>query len=253
MVKQNPNILAKILAIETSGRNLNISLAQGEESLLHLGEISLNIGYQHSSLLKESSEFLLKKVGWKLSDLTHLAVSSGPGSFTGLRVGIAFMRALSSALKIPLLGIPTFELLAKRFENLSLLPVTILIDSIGEELFIGVFNRGALKPSQNYGVIRLSKLLKKIPQQKRLYVGEGFLRYEKEIVSKMKGVKIKIPLEMHTPRSKDLAELLYQRLQVKKIPKSNWKKVVPFYCRPPLAVERLGNIPRTDIGCENRD
>ncbi|GEM_PF-1339468 len=254
MFKKNPNLSTKILSIETSGRNFSLTLSEGNiklSQLSHLGELSFNIGYRHSSILKESCQFLLKKAGWKIDELTHIAISTGPGSFTGLRVGISFTRALASALHIPLIGVPTFELIAKRFEHYKNSPLTVLIDSIGEDLFVGTFKAGKITPSQPYKVVKLTELLKKVPNQNHLYVGEGFLRYEKEICRKNRDGALFVEQiglrpyfsrtcpNSHTPRSKELAEIAFQKIKTQPFSKNEWKKVVPFYLRLPLVVERL--------------
>lgn len=238
--------LQKILTIETSGKNLSLALALFSLKTDYFNlkaECTMEVGLRHSSILKESCEFLLNKCSWDKKEITLLGVSTGPGSFTGLRVGISFARALAQSLKIPLIGIPAFEILAKAV-SYKPYPKLILIDTIGNELFAGFFKNGSLLPQEPYKIFSLPDLYKKIKNRPKIIVmGEGFLRHEKEISSHLKERALAIPKEEHFPQARFLARSVYEKIKNSKISNFSWKKVVPFYLRPPLAIERLNRIP----------
>ena len=85
----------KILAVETSGKTLSVAVAESDAQGCGVrAEVFFDVGLRHSEMLQPACDFVLRQCSWRLEDLTLLAVSTGPGSFTGLRVGIAFMRAL---------------------------------------------------------------------------------------------------------------------------------------------------------------
>ena len=237
--------IQKILNIETSGKNLSLALASFslERNAFNLkADCTLEVGHRHSSILKESCEFLLEKCSWNKKEITHLGVSTGPGSFTGLRVGIAFARALAQSLKIPLIGIPAFEILAKAV-SLKPYPKLILIDTIGNELFAGLFKNGSPSPQEPYKIFSLPELYKKMEKMPKMIVmGEGFLRHEKEIKSHLRERVLAIQKEEHFPQAKFLAECVVEKIKKSRVSNFSWKKVVPFYLRPPLAVERLTEI-----------
>lgn len=99
-----------ILAVDTSGSNCSVALQQDD---VLLGEYNMNFGRQHSVLLMPMIEELLDRTGITPADLTHLAVDLGPGSFTGLRIGLSVVEAMAYARKIPLYGYSSFEAAAE--------------------------------------------------------------------------------------------------------------------------------------------
>lgn len=98
-----------ILAIDTS--TLVSSVALAEEGRL-LAELTLQTKKTHSEHLMPHIADILEKAGKLRSDLTAIAVSIGPGSFTGLRIGLATAKALAYTLHLPLVGVPTMAALA---------------------------------------------------------------------------------------------------------------------------------------------
>lgn len=129
-----------ILAIDTAGSSTSVAVL----SALHPATI---LSSQHRAERMGQSEFLLplidaalKDSGKTLADITHLAVCTGPGSFTGLRVGLATAHALAKAQNIALYGIDLFS--ALRHGMAQALPAeqaattAIVLDSYREELFV---------------------------------------------------------------------------------------------------------------------
>jgi tRNA threonylcarbamoyladenosine biosynthesis protein TsaB len=98
-----------ILAIETS--TLVSSVAVATEDTL-LAEIIIQTKKTHSELLMPHIASIMDMAGVSKADIKAIAVSIGPGSFTGLRIGLATAKALSYALKIPIVGVPTLAALA---------------------------------------------------------------------------------------------------------------------------------------------
>ncbi len=102
----------KILGIETSTAVGSLSLFQGKKVL---GSEEIDAQLSHSALLLPRLESLLRRAGVRLSDLDGIGVGLGPGSFTGLRVGLAAGKGLAYALKVPLAGVSSFAALAQQF------------------------------------------------------------------------------------------------------------------------------------------
>lgn len=98
-----------ILGIETSTLVSSVALVT-EDTLL--AEITLQTKKTHSELLMPHIDKILRMAGINKADLKGIAVSIGPGSFTGLRIGLATAKALAYAMKIPIVGVPTLEALA---------------------------------------------------------------------------------------------------------------------------------------------
>jgi tRNA threonylcarbamoyladenosine biosynthesis protein TsaB len=99
----------KILALDTSS---NVAAAAVMEDSVVLGEYSLNHGKKHSEKLMPMIAALLKDLDLSPHDMDLFAVSSGPGSFTGLRIGITTVKAMAYVCKKPVVSIPTPDVLA---------------------------------------------------------------------------------------------------------------------------------------------
>ncbi len=125
-----------ILAFNTS--TLRSSLALIEKSGAISGEIFLNTGKQHYGALFPSLDLLLNSVAVKLDDITCVAVAVGPGSFTGLRVGLSAAKGLAHALGVPIVGVNSLEALAAQVFHPSL-PITALLESRRNDVFAAQF------------------------------------------------------------------------------------------------------------------
>ena len=102
-----------ILAFETSAKAGSVALM--DDSRL-LGESYSNTGLTHSQTLMTMAESLLQNCGCKVSDVTAVAVAAGPGSFTGVRIGVAAAKGLAWGGELPCIGVSTLEAMA---ENLG--------------------------------------------------------------------------------------------------------------------------------------
>jgi tRNA threonylcarbamoyladenosine biosynthesis protein TsaB len=125
-----------ILAIDTSGQNLGLALAINGEcnhSLL------LKPGLKHGEILQNTVAELIQKAGVDFGKLTAIASTLGPGSFTGLRIGLAAAKAYSYALNIPLTGISTLESAAYAIANAPR-PVVVLFDAKRNEIYWAAFD-----------------------------------------------------------------------------------------------------------------
>ena len=98
-----------LLAFETSAKAASAALF--EEGKL-LGESYQNTGLTHSQTLMVMAEDLLKQCGKTPADVTHVAVAAGPGSFTGVRIGVAAAKGFAWGRQLPLCGVSTLEAMA---------------------------------------------------------------------------------------------------------------------------------------------
>ncbi len=101
-----------ILNIETATKNCSVSIAKNGETFL-CREIAEQ-GYSHAEKLHVFIEELLKESGIAITEVNAIAVSKGPGSYTGLRIGVSAAKGLCYALGIPLIAIDTLQVLAKK-------------------------------------------------------------------------------------------------------------------------------------------
>lgn len=98
-----------ILAFETSAKACSVALHDGETLL---AESFQNTGLTHSQTLMTMAEDLLKNCGKTPKDVTHLAVAAGPGSFTGVRIGVAAAKGFAWGGSLPVYGVSTLESMA---------------------------------------------------------------------------------------------------------------------------------------------
>lgn len=98
-----------ILAIETSDKLCSVCVYFSSSKYF---EVKIELVHSHSEKLFTLIDFVIKQAAIELNDIDCIAVSSGPGSFTGLRIGLAAVKGMSAALSVPVVPVPTFEALA---------------------------------------------------------------------------------------------------------------------------------------------
>ncbi|WP_272022338.1 tRNA (adenosine(37)-N6)-threonylcarbamoyltransferase complex dimerization subunit type 1 TsaB [Olleya namhaensis] len=163
--------MAYILNIETSTTNCSVSLSNKGETLV-LKEDYGN-GYSHAEKLHVYIEAVLKEANIPSSQLEAIAVSKGPGSYTGLRIGVSAAKGLAYALNIPLISISTLEALAHQVSADSGCIVPML-DARRLEVYSAIFDK-------DYNVVRAieaqilneSAFEKELASGKVYFVGDG--------------------------------------------------------------------------------
>src|SRR5208337_5282847 len=133
-----------LLAVDTSGKNGSLALArvtQGQsESEISVLEVVPLTGGAFSAQLVPQIAALLERHGYSKSDLGAFAVASGPGSFTGLRVGLAAIKALAEALRKPIAAISLLEAVA--CVGAARGPVLAVLDAGRGDVYVGDYEVG---------------------------------------------------------------------------------------------------------------
>lgn len=126
-----------ILNLETSTRNCSVALAKNGETII-CKEIA-EIGFSHAEKLHVFIEEIIKEANINFSDLKAIAVSTGPGSYTGLRIGVSAAKGLCFALDIPLISVDTLKVLASQvaIEKGVIIP---MIDARRMEVYSAIFD-----------------------------------------------------------------------------------------------------------------
>ena len=109
LILKNMNEDKPMLAIETSDTRCGVSLYFSEDK--HFSS-TINLKYSHSEKLFEIIQFLFKTANLDHDEISSIAVSGGPGSFTGLRIGMSAAKGIAAGIGIPIIMVPTFEALA---------------------------------------------------------------------------------------------------------------------------------------------
>jgi len=132
--------MAIILSLETATTNCSVSISNGNE-IVSLKENNA-INYSHSEQLHQFIKEALEEASLSFSDLDAVAVSKGPGSYTGLRIGVSAAKGLCFSLDLPLISIPTLESMAHQVNlNPGELVIPVL-DARRMEVYSCVFNDG---------------------------------------------------------------------------------------------------------------
>lgn len=115
--------MALLLNIETATRNCSVALSKDGKAI-SVKEIA-GEGYLHAEKLHLFIEDVVKDAGYTINDIDGVAVSMGPGSYTGLRIGVSAAKGLCYALNIPLIAIDTLEVMARQIvvENAIIVPM----------------------------------------------------------------------------------------------------------------------------------
>lgn len=129
--------MALILNLETATKNCSVSISKNGKTI-GLKEINTG-GYSHAELLHPFIKEMLDESDYNLSDLDAVAVSKGPGSYTGLRIGVSAAKGICFGNEIPLISISTLESLAssQKGKDYTLVP---MLDARRMEVYASVFN-----------------------------------------------------------------------------------------------------------------
>lgn len=125
-----------ILNIETSTKNCSVSIAKEGKTII-CNEIAEE-GYSHAERLHVFIETSLKEAGITYKDLSAIAVSQGPGSYTGLRIGVSAAKGLCFALDLPLIAVDTLQVLASQ-ATISAGLIVPMIDARRMEVYSAIF------------------------------------------------------------------------------------------------------------------
>ncbi len=132
------------LAIETSCRAGGLALGRDDELL---DVLEFPAGQRHATQLVARMDDLLRRHGLKPTDLAEVYVSAGPGSFTGLRVGVTVARTLGQTLHVACVAVPTIDAVALNAQDEPFEHLAVAMDYKERTLYLGLFERGGACPS----------------------------------------------------------------------------------------------------------
>ena len=170
-----------ILAFDTSTEKFSISILKNNKIVLNLSKI-LNKTYSKFliSIIKRS----LEKTKLDIKEINYILISLGPGSFTGIRIGLSTVKAFCQPLDIPVVGISTLAALAYRFSNLSSY-IAPIIDAGRKQIYGAVYQvkHSEINIKSPERVLPPNEWLASIPTSQNLFVGDGVQLYEDMILS----------------------------------------------------------------------
>lgn len=174
----------KILAIDTSTMLGGIAIMDDSSGLI--AEVRLNVKSTHSERLMTTIDTTLKQASISLTEIDAFAVAIGPGSFTGLRIGLSTVKGLSYATGKPIVSVPSLEAFAWNFPYCKY-PVCPMLDARKKEVYTALFqweNDGFIRLINEVAISvdRLLERIKVISDKKILFTGEGAHLYKDKII-----------------------------------------------------------------------
>jgi tRNA threonylcarbamoyladenosine biosynthesis protein TsaB len=184
------------LAIECATETVGLALLDGEKIL---AEFYVGPGRHHAELLLPALEKLLELSGISMEKIDLLACTTGPGSFTGVRMGVSTVKGLALALGKPIVGVSTLETLAlNTFPAPGL--VCTLLDARRDQVYAGLYRMGpdgfpeAVTPEQLTDIVQL---LRDLPADGVGFVGDGAVRYRSRIIESRSGQSVPSGNRLH--------------------------------------------------------
>jgi tRNA threonylcarbamoyladenosine biosynthesis protein TsaB len=222
----------KILGIDTSTKAGSLALVEDSKIIW---EYNFYLKTTHSEHLLPLIKEMLEQGGVKVEDLSGIAVVSGPGSFTGLRVGVSCARTLAQWLKIPLVGVSSLDALAWPFSFQKEAYICPLIDARKREVYTSLYeNRKGFRRCEDYLAISpflwADRLKEKVEKdgKKVILVGNGLSLYQGIFEEKLGRDAFFVPAVFSSPRA-----VVVVWLAQKEITNSPPVKLIkPFYLRP---------------------
>jgi tRNA threonylcarbamoyladenosine biosynthesis protein TsaB len=163
-----------ILCLDTSGSYLNIALCRERRVIAGISKVA---GSGHSEMLSDELCRLIGSQDIKLNDIELLAVTTGPGSFTGLRVGIAFAKGLTAGLKLKTIPLNTLDAMAFSL-NTDVQHLSPMIDAKKKEIYTALYDMrdGIPVRSGEYHSVVPQKWMEELPDKTFIF-GSGEANY----------------------------------------------------------------------------
>jgi tRNA threonylcarbamoyladenosine biosynthesis protein TsaB len=213
----------KVLAIDTSNLVLGVAVAS-EERLL--GEVATNLQKNHSIRLMPTIALLLEQLGTPVTELNGIAVAKGPGSYTGLRIGVTTAKVMAWALSLPLAGVSSLEALAA---NGAFFPGAIcpIFDARRKRVYTGLYKNvdGEIVNVKAERVVALDVWLDELENDNEpvLFLGDDVSVYKEEIAGRLKKNAVFAAPEHSVTRAGHIA-----RIGLKRIVNNNVEDVANF-------------------------
>lgn len=226
----------KVLAVETSSLVAGVAILDDDRLIYE--------GYNHhkrnhSEILMPMVENALSSCELSLRDIDVYAVSKGPGSFTGLRIGIATVKGLAEAVERPIAAIPTLDVLAYNFPYWTGLVCPIL-DARREQVYTCIYRWEQDQHTRliEYKAIPIAELAETLINYNEpvIFVGDGIKNYKEIIIQKIADKAYFAPTYLSQQRAAAAAWLGLGYVQEGKC--INYSELVPFYLRQSQAEQK---------------
>ena len=219
-----------ILGIETATRTGGVAIVS-EDGVL--AEYTLNIEVTHSERLMSTVDRVLKDTGLLISNIDGFGVSIGPGSFTGLRIGLSTVKGLAFTTGKPVAAVPTLKALAWNTPH-SRYPVCPLLDAKKKEVYAALYRYDGRELVQDLPemVLPLAELADRVAGEV-LFSGEGARLFAGDIERLFAGRAHLAPLSATVPSAASVAEIALDMIRAGR--HTGPDDLSPMYIRRPEA------------------
>lgn len=218
-----------ILALDTSSIVATVAIMADDKLI---GEYTVNHKRTHSQKLMPMIEELMKSCEMEMEDIDVVAVAEGPGSFTGLRIGVATAKGLAHAMNIPVVGVSTLDALAFNlaFSRGLICPI---LDARRSQVYTAVYkwDDGVLHIIEEHMAISIEELIEKLSSRPEpvIFLGDGVPSNRELLVEKLGDQAIFAPNSVKMPRASSVAQLALQRSEKGEL--ESYYKLIPVYLR----------------------
>lgn len=210
-----------VLGIDTSTSVGSVAIYSEESGTL--GEMTTNINKTHSENIMVAIDNILNMTNYTIKDIDKIAVSIGPGSFTGIRIGVAVAKGIACSGNYKIAGVNELDAIACNSTNNDI-EICSLIDARKERVYRCSYkwNENELERLEEYSVGELREYLELRKNVKTLYLGDGAIKY-KNIIKEITGENsIFSSKALNIPRASLIAELSLDK-------EDNLYTMEPFY------------------------
>lgn len=197
----------KILAIEASSQVASVSVLVDD---IITAEYTMNHKITHSQTLMPMIDEIIRRSETELDTIDAIAVSGGPGSFTGLRIGSATAKGLAQALNIPIVHVPTLDAMAYNAWGFNGI-ICPIMDARRMQVYTGIysFENGIFNTHMDSSAISIEELIDAINQYDRpvLFIGDGIPVFREVLQKGIKGDIYFAPANMNRQRAASVAYL----------------------------------------------
>jgi len=218
-----------VLAIETSTDQHGVALVDEQRVL---ASYELLAERPHAVELPQAVTRVLQAGGCRLEQLDGIAVDVGPGSFTGLRIGVAFVKALVFRTKTAVIGVPSLDVLAA---NIPMAPhrVCPILDAKQRKVYAALYQtrNGVMRKESDYHLTTLDELLPMLDKDRQvILLGDGAALYRQRLTQALGERALFAGPEVWLPRAATLGRLGLERLAQGE--RDDPSRLVPMYLHP---------------------
>ncbi len=215
------------MGIDTSTKFLCIGFFDN----LKIFEYRLNLGRSQSCFLLPSIERILKSLGVKPYQIDYFAVGLGPGSFTGIRIGLSTIKGLAITLKKKVLGMSSLDIIAYNAipkDNYKF--ICPVVDAKRGLIYTSLYRKqgDTIRKLKPYKLIPLSELVKMVPGE-TVFLGDALRLYKKTLMLRVKRARF-LDEEFHYPKATNIIKIALERIKSRGLVDA--KILKPIYLYP---------------------